>query len=432
MEDSDIAGKKLLVLGGTKISCEIIREAQKMGVFVGVTDYNTIQDSPGKRIADAVHDISVLDVDKVVELVRKERYNGVIVGFADSLLPWYAEICEKADVPSYATKEQMKLFTNKNDYKKLCRKFGVPTVEEYAVDINATLSDEIVYPVLVKPSDGSGARGISICHNREELREAYSKAMDFSKNKQILVERYIEGKEATVFWTFQDGEYYLSAIGNRHVKHNQNGVIPLPAGYTFPASVTADYLKSIVPHVKDMLRSIGVKNGMMFMQCIISNGRCIVYDIGYRLTGSLEYKLLENICGYSPLKMMIHYALTGNTDNYDLHRLVDPMLCGRYAFNVSLLSKPGKIAKMIGADKILKMDGIIDAVFDHEEGETIPESYKGTLAQIVLRVFGSADSIEDMYTLMKKVHDNFKIISPNGENLLLSGIEKTDLGDDVL
>ena len=181
-----------------------------------------------------------------------------------------------------------------------------------------------------------------------------------------------------------------------------------------------------------MLQSVGVRNVMMFMQCLVSDNICFVYDIGFRLTGSLEYKLIEKLCGYSPLKMMIEYALTGKTDNYNLKDKVDPMFSGKFAFNVSLLSKPGTIAYMKGVDKILNMDGIIDAVFNYEAGETIPESYRGTLAQIVLRVFGIADSVEEMLTLMKNVHKSFKIISTDGEDLLLPGIEDYDLEGDVL
>lgn len=430
---NNMCGKKLLLLGGTKISCEIIREAQRMGIFVGVADYNDIKDSPGKQIADATHEISVLDIDKIVSLIQKESYQGVIVGFADSLLPYYAEICERAKLPSYATKEQFQLFTDKKKYKKLCRNFGVPTVDEYDINIDSfDECDKITYPVLVKPSDNSGARGVSICNNPSELRQAYTKALNFSKNGQILIERYIKGKEVTLFWVFQDGEYYLATIGNRHVKHNQEGVIPLPVGYTFPASIIPSYTKNISPLVKNMLQSVGVRNGMMFMQCLVSDNICFVYDIGFRLTGSLEYKLIEKLCGYSPLKMMIEYALTGKTDNYNLKDKVDPMFSGKFAFNVSLLSKPGTIAYMKGVDKILNMDGIIDAVFNYEAGETIPESYRGTLAQIVLRVFGIADSVEEMLTLMKNVHKSFKIISTDGEDLLLPGIEDYDLEGDVL
>ena len=162
----DLKGKRLLVLGGTRISCEIIRKAMQMGLTVGVADYYPREQSPGKLIADEDYEVSTLDVDAVAALIKKQRFDGVLTGFSDMLLPYYAEICRKAGLPSYGTKEQFELFTNKERYKALCRKYGVPTVEEYRVDPETVDDSEIRYPVLVKPADGSGSRGIMVCHNR--------------------------------------------------------------------------------------------------------------------------------------------------------------------------------------------------------------------------------------------------------------------------
>ena len=150
----------------------------------------------------------------------------------------------------------------------------MPTVEEYIIDDSFQVEDfdKITYPVLVKPADNSGARGITICRSKEDLIEAYNKAITFSKSKEVLVERYIEGEEVTTFWIFQEGNIYLTALGNRHVKHNQEGVIPLPVAYTFPSVYLDRYQREVVPRVKDMLTSIGIKHGMMFMQCLVENG----------------------------------------------------------------------------------------------------------------------------------------------------------------
>ena len=65
--DNKLKNKKLLVLGGTQISCQIVHIARAMGCFVGVADYNRIEDSPGKQIADAAYDVSVTDIDAVVK-----------------------------------------------------------------------------------------------------------------------------------------------------------------------------------------------------------------------------------------------------------------------------------------------------------------------------------------------------------------------------
>ena len=431
--DNEFQGMKLLILGGMRISCEIIRQAKAMGIYTIVADYNKVEDSPGKNIADEHFMISTTDVDGIVNLIKEQEINGVIVGFNDFMLPYYAEICEKSGLPSYGTKEQFEIFTNKNRYKKLCRKYNVPTVEEYDVNqiLSGELADKIRFPVLVKPTDSSGAKGISICQSKEALSTALKKAEVYSHSGQVLVERYVEGKEVTVFWLFVDGKYYLTAIGNRHVKQNQEGVIPLPVGYTFPAAVTPKYCSEIEKNVKDMLCSVGIQNGMMFMQCKVEKGECVVYDIGYRLTGSLEYKLLKEVCGYNPLEMMIRFALTGHMGEDIIAGKINPKF-DKYAFNVSVLTNPGRIEKIYGIEEILNLPQVIDAVLAHYPGEEITETMRGLLAQISLRVLGVSDNAKTMQETMLKIQRLIHIESDKGENMILPVIEETDFVDAVI
>lgn len=422
MEKKKLSGKRLLIMGGILLSCEIIKKAQEMGVYTIVADYNKIEDSPGKQIADEAVDLSVIDVDAVVKYVKDNAIDGVLVGFNDMLLPYYAEICEKCGLPCYGTKEQFETLTAKDQYKPLCRQFGIPTVPEY--DIN---DSNIIYPVLVKPVDSSGSRGITICHNHEELVTAVEVGRKASKLGQVLIERYMDGQEATVFWTFQDGNYYLSALANRHVKHNQgDDVIPLPVGYTFPSVYLPKYRKEVEENCKRMFRHLGLKNGMMFMQCKVENGTCYIYDIGYRLTGSLEYKILERVCGYNPLEMLIFHALTGKMGK---ERIADKVLpeFKSPAFNVSCLCAPGIIKDITGIDEVKQMPEVVDVVLDHMPGDTITEKMRGLLTQITVRVLGSVDSKEQLLPTMQQIDNTIHIIGKNGEELKLPGIETKDI-----
>ena len=227
----NLEGKRLLILGGSRISCEIVRHAKNMGIVTGVTDWYELDRSPAKQMADEVYYVSTSDIDAMVSLIKEKNFDGVITGFTDSVLPYYAEMCEKAGIPAYGAKEQFEIFIDKQKYKKLMRDFNVPTIPEYEIDFedfNIT-TEEIVYPVIVKPSESSGARGITVCYSKDELKGAVDLASRTSEDKKILVERYIDKSEVTIFWLFVDGQYYPTMIGNRHVKHNQEGVIPLPA-----------------------------------------------------------------------------------------------------------------------------------------------------------------------------------------------------------
>lgn len=425
--NNNLRGKRLLILGGMRFSCEIVIKAKEMGIYTLVADYNKIEDSPGKQIADEAVDLSVIDVDAVVDYVKNNAIDGVFVGFNDMLLPYYAEICEKTGLPCYGTKDQFQTLIAKDRYKALCRHFGVPTIPEY--DIH---NENIKYPVLVKPVDSSGSRGITICHNRQELDEAVAIGRKASKSDKVLIERYMDGREATVFWTFQDGNYYLSALANRHVKHNQGqDVIPLPVGYTFPSVFLPKFRAEVEENCKAMFRHLGIKDGMMFMQCKVENGICYVYDIGYRLTGSLEYKILERVCGYNPLEMMICHALTGKMGESSIEDKVVPEF-KTPAFNVSCLCAPGTISEIRGVDDVKSMPEVEDVVIAHTPGETITEQMRGLLAQITVRVLGSVESKDHLLPIMQKIDDTIKILDIKGHNLLLPGVEYNDIDGFVI
>ena len=417
-----LRGKRLLILGGMRFSCEIVNKAKEMGIYTLVADYNKIEDSPAKQIADEAVDLSVTDVEAVVDFISNNAVDGVFVGFNDMLLPYYAEICKKAGLPCYGTKEQFDTLIAKDKYKALCRQFGVPTIPEYSID-----DENINYPVLVKPVDSSGSRGITICHNRQELGEAVETGKKASKTGKVLIESYMDGREVTVFWTFQDGNYYLSALGNRHVKHNQGmDVIPLPVGYTFPSVFLPKYRAEVEDNCKRMFRHLGIKNGMMFMQCKVEDGTCYVYDLGFRLTGSLEYKILERVCGYNPLEMMICFALTGKMGEESITEKSIPEF-NTPAFNVSCLCAPGTIKEITGVEEVKQMAEVEDAVLNHVSGETITEQMRGLLAQITVRILGSVKNKEDLLPIMRKINNTIHIIGTQGEELLLPGIDYGDI-----
>ena len=110
----------------------------------------------------------------------------------------------------------------------------------------------------------------------------------------------------------------------------------------------------------------------------------------------------------------------------------DPEFGGRYGFNVSCLSAPGKIAELTGVEEVKAFPEVIDAVIAHYPGETITEDMKGLLAQITVRVLGTVDSEEQLYDIMRRIEKTIHIISDDGRELMLAGIEPEDIEGYIL
>ena len=103
----DLRGKKLLILGGVKLACDIVKSARAMGVYVVVADYNV--DSPAKQIADEGVLINAMDVDAIVDYCRKAHIDGITTGFVDILLQPCFEACRRLGLPCYLTQKMIEM-----------------------------------------------------------------------------------------------------------------------------------------------------------------------------------------------------------------------------------------------------------------------------------------------------------------------------------
>jgi len=422
----DFKNKKLLILGGNSLSCEIIKEAKKNGAYVIVTDY--LENSPGKIIADKSFMISTTDVEAVVDLIKKEKVDGILTGFIDSMLPYYVDICSLAKVPCYLTKEHVDITTNKIKFKNLCKKFNVPVVEDYELSypLKQEEIDKIKYPVLIKPIDNSGGRGIFICENSKELLLNYEKSLEFSPSKTLLVERYMECKEVTIFYLIQNGNIVLSSMADRYVKNKQKGIIPLPVGYIFPSVFLDNFQETLNSKVIQMFKYIGVKDGMIFIQSFVENNQCIIYEMGYRLTGSLEYKIINELNGINPMKLMINYALNNEMTDLNIEDCLNPNYETK-GCNITLLAKPGQIKSIKGINEVKKMDEVIDIVCSYMDGDIIPETALGTLSQVIIRIFFITDNLENLKNTIKKIYSIISVTSINDENMLLDVLNVNEI-----
>lgn len=404
--------KKLLLLGGTSISRQIVYAAHEMDVDVYVTDY--LENSPCKAIAQKSFMLSCTDVDKVVQLIKEEKIDGVLTGYADVLLPSYVKICEKAGLPCYANLRAIETTSDKCKFKNLCREGEVPVVEEYCFEQLA--NSNVSYPLIVKPVDNSGARGIYVCRNKADFDTYYPQAMTFSPSKHVLVERMMTHPEATIFYYLHKGEIYLMGVGDRHMYSLGEGLLRLPVGYTFPAKHQADFMKCEDENIKSLFRSLDMKEGMVFMQAFDDDGRYIIYEMGYRLTGSLEHHLFRQAYGFDTLKAIIDYAV-GN--KVDVTPLATMDLRSVQMANVTLLLSQGVINRYEGIEEVKRMTGVLHVHVSYGEGTEINSANLGRLSQVGIRVLLNAQSREQLLERMDAVKDKLHVISREGKDMII-------------
>ena len=189
----DFEEKKLLILGANPETANLVRVAKEMGVTTIVTDYDSY--APAKKLADISYDINGLDVDAICEMARKEQVDGVMVGVADVLVQPYQQVCEKLGLPCYANANTAAVFNNKRLFKQACAKYGIEGIPEFSLEEK----NSIVYPVIVKPADSNSGKGITLVRHRSELDDAVARAKAESRTNTILIERYMECSDISIY-----------------------------------------------------------------------------------------------------------------------------------------------------------------------------------------------------------------------------------------
>ena len=167
----EFEGKKLLILGGNPETVPLVEMANDMGILTIVA--SSVPGEPGKKAAWKSSDVDGMDVPGLVALAREEKVDGVLVGVADMLVPFYCRVCEELSLPCYATEEICNVFAFKDVFKQTCEQYGVHGIPEFYLDGDMKEEDiaKIRFPVMVKPADSCASSGVKKATTYEELEQ---------------------------------------------------------------------------------------------------------------------------------------------------------------------------------------------------------------------------------------------------------------------
>ena len=415
-----IKGKKLLLLGSMPVMKDVIDKARELGVYTIVTDYNDPKDFPVKKHADEYRMISYSDFDAIYKLIEEENIDGVYTQFNDSALPYCQHICEHEGFPFFLNADQVYQISNKEASKNLCLKYGIPVSKEY--HLTEEFKDEdvaaIEWPVLTKPTDNSGQRGITICHDLEELKKGYEYAKENCKEGKVIIEEYMQGDYVVINFTLQDGELYLSCLADKPVvdEAHSNGMIRLPKGYIMPSKYINLLYEKRFENFRAFAKGLGLKNGSWGVECIVRNNDFYVFEMQFRLGGMRHYTFVQAENGIDILEMHIRYALTGEFDAYDLSKLDNPYFKKTNCL-LNVILKEGTKTNIRGMESICDIPEIESYSCMHQIGDTIELS--GSVFQIFLKASIVTESYEQLIKVLTEIQNKLQVEDENGENMVL-------------
>ena len=283
---------KVLILGSLGEFVTLVKKAKEMGYDTVVCD--GYENGPARKYADASYVIPVTDIQAVADLCIMEKVDGIITSFSDLLLECMVKIADKAGLPCYLKPYQLPWYRDKSVCRETLKELGLPgpgfaklpvklIKEEKFKEIEECISS-LRYPLISKPMDRYGSRGIFIIHNREELFQRARASAEFTELSEILVEEYNDGFEFNMMTWVQDGRVHIISIADREKTEFIPGMLPESTRNVYPSCMMDQVEKEALNILQEYAERTGQKEGALSMQFFWQKdrgSRCVKLQPGF-------------------------------------------------------------------------------------------------------------------------------------------------------
>ena len=408
-----------MILGGNPETGALVDSANKLGIITIVVDPNP--NSPAKKNARVNYEIDGFDEKGLIQIAKEEQVDGVLVGVADILVTSYVKICDSLGFPCYATNKTINSLSRKDGFSNTLSRYGVNGIPSFKLDKSLASKDleKIEYPVLIKPVDNGGGVGMSVCRNEQELSVGVKYAINYSRLELFLTEKYMNCDDIFAYYTFKNGEVYLSAIADRITTTNQGNVSPVCIAALYPSKHTGNYYNYVHPRMVEMFKGLEIKNGVLNVQFFVENDKFYAYDPGFRLQGEAPHIIIDAVNKFDHRTMLINFALTGNMGVDDLSERNDFRLQGKFACTLWILLKSGEIKYISGLNEIKRDSSVVHVMQRFVEGDVVLPSMVGNEKQVMARIYIVENSLKKIKEKIYQIKSILSVYNEFGCNMIV-------------
>ena len=306
--------RSILLLGGSAAQVEAIKKACELGYRAILCDY--LPDNPGRLYADKFYLVSTTDKEAVLKVAQEEHVDGVVAYGSDPAAPTAAYVAEKLGLPSnsYAS---VSMLCDKEKFRGMLKKGGFPIPSFFTVDVTVdpkeltAFGEKLGWPIIVKPVDSSGSKGVSVVSLPEDLPSAVSYASTCSRKGRVIMEQFISEVsdgiiEAEIFVV--DG-IVESWVLMRSVRGSGRSSV-VPTISIHPSNMQPKQEAAVRREIQRLVSVSGIINGPMNIEIAVSDD-CEVYflDVGPRNGGNLLARFASCVSGKDIVRATIKTAL---------------------------------------------------------------------------------------------------------------------------
>lgn len=309
---------KMIIIGANEFQNRIILKAKERNIETHVFAWK--DGEIGESTADKFYPISIIEKENILNEAKKISPNAVISIGSDLAMITVNYVANYLNLVSNSEKSTL-VSTNKYEMRKTFEENNIPSPKFIHITDKTILENlEIEYPVIVKPTDRSGSRGISKVYNLKEMKEAIKEALESSFSNKALIEEYVEGREFSVEYISQNGKHNFLAVTEKFTTGEPHFI---ETAHMQPARITnkqEEMIKDVIPRA---LTALQIKNGASHSELKIDfNNNIKIIEIGARMGGDcIGSDLVEISTGYDFVNMVIDVSL-GN--RLELKKISEP------------------------------------------------------------------------------------------------------------
>lgn len=309
-----MAQKKILLLGGSAQQVIAIKTAKELGYYTVLCDY--LSDNPGQYVADKYYNASTTDVEAVYQIARDEQVDGILAYASDPAALPAAIVAERLGLPTNPAKS-VEVLGLKFPWRQFLHNNGFACPKVYSFHPDTTLEDvkdnakDFTFPIVVKPTDSSGSKGVTMLESWDGLEQAIVWADTYSRNKVLLVEEYIQRGFPSVIggdifvW---DGKVVL--YGEMECLRDLVHSPLIPIGEMLPAGIDTSQRNNIYKELQRIVTALDIRFGELNIEIILDkNDNVHFLELGPRAGGNMIPIQLSDAYGIDLVKANVQAAM---------------------------------------------------------------------------------------------------------------------------
>ena len=310
--------KKLMLLGGMRYLLPVIEAAHNMGIYVITADY--LPNNIAHKYSDEYCNVSIIDKQAVLETARKLKIDGIMSFACDPGVNTAAYVAEHMGLPSSGPYESIEILQNKGKFRDFLKEngFNVPFAKKYNNLQDALKDIELFrWPVIVKPTDSAGSKGVRKVNSKDELKEAIEYAISFSHCHEFIIEDFLNkiGDSSDCDSFSIDGN--LQFVSFSAQKFDENCENPYtPAAYTWPSSISNEHQHELKQEIQRLLNLLDMKTGIYNIETReCTDGKAYIMECSPRGGGNRLAEMVKKITGVDMISNAVKASLGMKVDS---------------------------------------------------------------------------------------------------------------------